>query len=412
MIMTQEYVRSLFPSLSERVYGKPLVYFDNAATSQRPSAVMELEKKIYTVANANVHRAIHKLSVDATGYYEKGREAVENFINADKEKGCVIFTSGATASFNLLATCFSERYLKKGDKVLITEAEHHSNIVSWQIACARCGAGIAVLPVDGRGQISLEQYAGMLDGSVKLVSVAHVPNVLGVVNPVKEMIEMAHAKGIPVAVDGAQGIVHSKVDVKEMDCDFYIFSGHKIYAPCGTGILYGKREYLDEMPPFMGGGDMVDTVSFERTTYAELPLKYEAGTPNFVGQACFAPALELAAAMRDDENLQTLQCGMTEYMLEKLLAVDGLHLWGNPRRIEEKAPVFSFTVDGTHPSDIAQILDKTGIAVRSGLMCAEPLVKKFSQVGMLRASLLPYNTRDEIDYFIKNLTRVITMLKQ
>lgn len=412
MNITQEYIRTLFPALSERVYGKPLVYFDNSATSQRPSAVMELEKKIYAESNANVHRAMHFLSVEATEYYEKGREAVEKFINADKKEGCVIFTSGATASFNLLASCFCERYLKKGDRILLTEAEHHSNIVPWQIACARCGAEVAVLPVDERGCISLEQYEKMLDGRVKLVSLAHIPNVLGVVNPIGEMIEIAHSKGIPVAVDGAQGIVHSKVDVKALDCDFYIFSGHKIYAPCGTGILYGKRKYLEEMPPYMGGGDMVDTVSFEKTTYAELPLKYEAGTPNFAGQACFAPALSLAAAIRDDEGLQSIQRELTAYMLEKLLPIDGLHLWGNPLDISAKAPVFSFTVDGTHPSDIAQILDKTGIAVRSGLMCAEPVVRKFSQVGMLRASLLPYNTRDEIDYFITNLTRVVRMLKQ
>lgn len=412
MSMTQEYIRTLFPALSERVYGKPLVYFDNSATSQRPSAVMELERKIYAQSNANVHRAMHRLSIEATDYYEKGREAVEKFINADKENGCVIFTSGATASFNLLATCFCERYLKSGDKVLITGAEHHSNIVPWQIACGRCGAELVVLPVDERGTISLEEYWKMLDGKVRLVSAAHVPNVAGVVNPIAGMIEMAHAKSIPVAVDGAQGIVHSKVDVKALDCDFYIFSGHKIYAPCGTGILYGKRKYLEEMPPYMGGGDMVDTVSFEKTTYAELPLKYEAGTPNFVGQACFAPALELAAALRDDEGIQAIQRGMTAHMLEKLLSIDGLHLWGNPRDISVKAPVFSFTVDGTHPSDMAQILDKTGIAVRSGLMCAEPFVRKFSQVGMLRASLLPYNTVDEIDYFITNLVRVIKMLKQ
>lgn len=411
MEITKEYIRSLFPALSQQVYGKNLVYFDNAATSQRPQSVIDLHNGICLRSNANVHRAVHKLSVDATGFYEKGREAVCRFINADENAGSVIFTSGATASFNLLATCFTERYIQKGDKVLITEAEHHANIVSWQIALARKGAQLVVLPVNGRGEVSFEQYCGMLDNHVRIVSVAHISNVLGVVNPVKEMIGAAHAKGIPVAIDGAQGIVHADVDVQELDCDFYIFSGHKIYAPCGTGILYGKKKYLEEMPPYMGGGDMVDTVSFERTTFAELPLKYEAGTPNFPAQACFAPALELASAIREDAVMQDEERALKEYMMEKLLGVEGLRLYGNPADIASKVPVFSFTVDGTHPSDIAQILDKTGIAVRSGLMCAEPLVKKFSQVGMLRASLLPYNTKDEVDYFIKNLVRVISMLK-
>lgn len=411
MEITKEYIRSLFPALSQQVYGKNLVYFDNAATSQRPQSVIELQNGLYSRSNANVHRAMHKLSVDATGFYERGRDAVSRFINADENAGSVIFTSGATASFNLLAACFTQKYIREGDKVLITEAEHHSNIVSWQIALAAKGAHLVVLPVDERGQISLERYCGMLDDRVRLVSVAHISNVLGVVNPVKEMIVAAHAKGIPVALDGAQGIIHANVDVQDLDCDFYIFSGHKIYAPCGTGILYGKKKYLEEMPPYMGGGDMVDTVSFERTTFASLPLKYEAGTPNFAGQACFAPALELASAIREDAGMQDGERELKEYMMEKLLGVAGLHLYGNPVDIAEKAPVFSFTVDGTHPSDMAQILDKTGIAVRSGLMCAEPLVRKFSQVGMLRASLLPYNTKDEVDYFIKNLTRVVSMLK-
>lgn len=411
MAMTQQYLRSLFPALSEKVYGRELVYFDNAATSQRPGGVLEMHERIYTQCNANVHRAVHKLSIDATSLYEEGRAAVGRFINADDEAGCVIFTSGATAAFNLLATCFSRRYLSQGDRVLVTAAEHHSNIVPWQIACSLCGAQLEVLPVDERGGVSLQEYEKMLDNRVKLVSVTHVSNVLGVVMPVGEMISIAHSKGIPVAVDGAQGIVHTKVDVRQMDCDFYIFSGHKIFAPCGTGVLYGKRKYLEEMPPYMGGGDMVESVSFDGTTYAALPLKYEAGTPNFAGQACFAPALELATAIRDDEGLQAAERRLTGYMTEKLLSVEGLHLYGNPADISDKVPVFSFTVEGAHPSDIAQILDKTGVAVRSGLMCAEPLVKGFSATGMVRASLLAYNTTDEIDVFMESLNRVLKMLK-
>lgn len=411
MNIIQEHIRSQFPALSEKVYGKRLIYFDNAATSQRPQAVLDFQNETYVHANANIHRAVHKLSQDATALYEQGRRAVEKFLNVDTSEGAVIFTSGATASFNLLASCFGRRYLAQGDKVLITEAEHHSNIVPWQMVCRSCGATLSVLPVDECGRVSLREYEKLLDNRVKIVSITQISNVLGIINPVKEMIFMAHSKGIPVAVDGAQGVVHTRVDVTDLDCDFYVFSGHKIYAPCGTGVLYGRRSLLEEMPPYMGGGDMVDSVSFGRTTYAGLPLKYEAGTPNFAGQACLTPALEFAGALRDDPSVQEADREMTEYMMERLLKVNGLHLYGNTGDIADKVPVFSFTVEGTHPSDMAQILDKTGIAVRSGLMCAEPLITKFSEVGMLRASLLPYNTKDEIDCFIGNLERVVAMLR-
>lgn len=404
-------MRSRFPILQTQVYGKRLVYFDNAATSQRPVGVLDLQNRICAESNANIHRAMHKLSIDATEYYEEGRRAVERFINADKAGGCVVFTSGATAAFNLLATCFTERYISEGDKVLVSEAEHHSNIVPWQIALARKGAELVVLPVDDRGGLRMDLLDGMLDERVKLVSIAHVSNVLGIVNPVDTIIAKAHAKGIPVALDGAQGIVHTDVDVQKLDCDFYIFSGHKIYAPTGTGVLYGKRRFLEEMPPFMGGGDMVDTVSFARTTYAELPLKYEAGTPNYVAASCYAPALELAETLRGSASVRENERMLVRRMYDVLHSVDGLHVWGEPEDEALKTPVFSFTVEGTHPTDIAQLLDKMGVAVRSGLMCAEPLVKRFSETGMVRASLLPYNTAEEVEIFGKSLKRAVDMLR-
>jgi cysteine desulfurase/selenocysteine lyase len=323
----------------------------------------------------------------------------------------VVFTSGATAAFNLLATCFSARYIQKGDQILISEAEHHSNIVPWQLACERTGAELVVVPVEEDGTLSVAEVEKRLTNRVKLVSIAQISNVLGVVNPMQEIIAAAHAKGIPVAVDGAQGVVHATCDVQTLDCDFYIFSGHKIYAPTGTGILYGKRRFLEEMPPYMGGGDMVDTVSFARTTYNTLPLKYEAGTPNFTGQACFVPALELADTLRHSADVKAQDRAIVAYLAEALPRIDGLRIFGLPDDLSTKIPLFSLTVEGTHPSDLAQILDKLGIAVRSGWMCAEPLVRRFSDRGMLRASFLPYNTMAEAEAFVAGLQRAVKMLK-
>ncbi|MBQ6437052.1 MAG: SufS family cysteine desulfurase [Bacteroidales bacterium] len=404
-------IRNHFPGLQNTVYGRPLVYLDNAATSQRPAEVLALQKQLGECENANIHRAVHKLSQDATDRYEAGRSAVMRFLNVDPAVGCVVFTSGATAAFNLLATCFSARYLKAGDQILISEAEHHSNLVPWQMACVRTGAELVVVPVDADGTLSLREVEKRLSGRVKLVSIAQISNVLGVVNPVREIIAAAHAKGIPVAIDGAQGVVHAACDVQALDCDFYIFSGHKIYAPTGTGVLYGKRRFLDEMPPYMGGGDMVDTVSFEHTTYNELPLKYEAGTPNFTGQACFAPALELADTLRNNADVKAMERAIVAYLAEELPRIEGLKIFGLPADLATKIPLFSLTVEGTHPSDLAQILDKLGIAVRSGWMCAEPLVRRFSDRGMLRASFLPYNTMEEAESFVAGLKRAIKMLK-
>ena len=401
-----EHLRSLVPALDQEIYGKKLIYFDNAATSQRPQAVIDLIDRMNNKVNANIHRAIHRLSDEATQLYEESREAVREFINAQK-RGEVIFTSGTTHSINLVASSFAAKYLKKGDVILISEAEHHSNIVPWQLACEKTGALLKVIPVDYHGRIEMSIYESLLDERVKLVSVAHISNILGVVNPVKKMIEVAHKYDIPVLIDGAQGIVHERVDVCDLDCDFYVFSGHKVYAATGTGILYGKERWLEGMPPYMGGGDMVDTVTFEKTTYASLPLKFEAGTPNFVGASTFKPAFEYAKECRSKE-VKDYEHDVKQYLYKELLSINGLKLYGID---ENKIPLFSFTVDGVHHSDIAQMLDKFGVAVRSGLMCAEPLIRRFNEHGMVRVSLAPYNTKEEAILFIDYLNRVINMLK-
>lgn len=395
--------REQFPVLRREVYGRKLVYFDNAATMQKPDSVIEMQARLSRDSNANVHRAVHRLSSEATDLYEAGREAVRTFIGAE-DRGNIILTSGATASLNLLATSFSQRYFTPGSKVLVSLAEHHSNIVPWQMACQRTGAVLEVIPVNGGGEIGLEELEKRLDGSVKIISVAHISNVLGVVNPVREITALAHSRGIPVAVDGSQGIVHEKVDVKDIGCDFYAFSGHKIYAPTGTGVLYGKKELLEEMPPVWGGGEMVDTVTFEHTTYAGLPVKFEAGTPNFTGAACFVPALKAAEEAVMDPDI-------VPFLAEELQKIEGLKIYGLPDDLTRKAPLFSFTVEGAHPEDMAHILDKLGIAVRSGLMCAEPLIRTYSSTGMLRASIAPYNTMEECEYFIRSLRKVIGMLR-
>lgn len=406
-------VRSQFPALDRQIYGKSLIYFDNAATAQRPRSVLELQQRMCVEANGNIHRAIHRLSADATALYEAGREAVRSFINAPAREN-VIFTSGTTASINLVASSFSDRYLQAGDRILLSEAEHHSNLVSWQLACERHGATLEVLPVDEDGEISLtglEQRLQAAERRIKLVALAHISNVLGVINPVREVIDIAHRYAVPVLLDGAQGVVHAAVDVQALNCDFYVFSGHKIYAPTGIGVLYGKRKWLDAMPPYMGGGEMIETVTFEKTTYASLPLKFEAGTQNYVAAACMAPALELARQMAEDPTLQAAQRTMRDYLLEELRKIDGLRLYGTPREAERKIPLFSFTVEGAFAADLAQILDKMGIAVRSGHMCAEPLLRRYGQTSMLRASLAPYNTLAECESFVASLRRAIKMLR-
>ena len=406
-------VRTLFPALDRQVYGKPLIYFDNAATAQRPQAVLALQQRICVEANGNIHRAVHKLSADATDLYEAGREAVRRFINAPAREN-VVFTSGSTASINLVATCFTARYVKAGDRILISAAEHHSNLVPWQLACERAGASLEVLPVDEAGEISLEDLDHRLhaaEGRIKLVAVTHASNVLGIVNPVQEIVAIAHKYGVPVLLDGAQGVVHVPVDVQALDCDFYAFSGHKIYAPTGIGVLYGKTRWLGEMPPYMGGGEMISEVTFEKTTYAPLPLKFEAGTQNFVAAACMAPALETARLMAEDAEVEANLTAMRDYLLTELPSIDGLRIYGTPHDAARKLPLFSFTVEGAFPVDIAQILDKMGIAVRSGHMCAEPLLRRYGQTSMLRASLAPYNTLSECEAFVAALHRAVNMLR-
>ena len=405
--------RPLFPALEQEIYGKPLIYFDNAATAQRPRSVLELQERMSVEANGNIHRAVHRLSADATGLYEAGREAVRAFIHAPGREN-VVFTSGTTASINLVASCFGERYLSPGDRILLSEAEHHSNLVSWQLACGRHGASLEVLPVDENGEISLETLEERLQaaqGRIKLVALAHVSNVLGIVNPVADVVEIAHRHAVPVLLDGAQGVVHAPVDVQALNCDFYAFSGHKIYAPTGIGVLYGKRKWLDAMPPYMGGGEMIESVSFEKTSYAPLPLKYEAGTQNFVAAACMEPALALARRMAEDPVLQDAQRTMRDYLLEELGRIDGLRLYGTPRDPAQKVPLFSFAVEGAFAGDLAQILDKMGIAVRSGHMCAEPLLRRYGQTSLLRVSLAPYNTLAECERFVASLRRAIKMLR-
>ena len=404
-----DHIRELFPTLSRKVYGKDLVYFDNAATSQRPQAVIDEWNRISSESNANIHRAVHRLADEATQAYEQARDAVKEFLNAEAREE-IIFTSGTTAAVNLVAFCFGEAFVKEGDEVIVTEAEHHSNIVPWQMMCRRKGAILKVLPIDDSGHLRVEMLDDILTERTRIMAVTHISNVLGIINPVKDIIDKCHSKGIPVLVDGAQGAVHCKVDVRDLGCDFYVLSGHKLYAATGTGVLYGKREWLDRMPPYMGGGEMVGTVSFEETTYAPLPMKYEAGTQNFASAATLKPALELVNLLSDNK-LEDYNNKIRDYLLEYFLSDERIRLFGVPRGTsEEKIPLFSFVVEGVHHEDLALILDKMGIAVRSGQMCAEPLMDRFGVTGMLRASLAPYNTMEEAEYFVKCLNRAIDML--
>ena len=405
-----EEIRSLFPALSRKVYGKDLVYFDNAATSQRPQSVIDMWTKITSESNANIHRAVHRLADEATQAYEQARDSVRDFINA-RSREEIIFTSGTTAAVNLVAFSFGEAFVKEGDEIVVTEAEHHSNIVPWQMMCKRKGAVLKVLPIDDSGHLRTEMLDEILSDKTRIMAVTHISNVLGLIKPVKEIIEKCHASGIPVLIDGAQGVVHSKVDVQDLDCDFYVFSGHKLYAATGTGVLYGKKELLDAMPPYMGGGEMVGTVSFEETTYAPLPMKFEAGTQNFASAATLKSAIEFTNLLNDNELVDKLD-KIRDYLLDYLRSDERITLYGVPRGTnEEKIPLFSFTVKGIHHEDLALILDKMGIAVRSGQMCAEPLMTRFGVTGMLRVSLAPYNTLEEAEYFIRCLDKAIKMLQ-
>lgn len=418
LIMDVSEVRQFFPALERQVYGKPLVYFDNAATVQRPQQVMDEWLRMTSVCNANIHRAVHLLAEEATSSYEDARETVARFINAPN-KNQIIFTSGVTASINLVAFSFGEAFVSENDEVIVTQAEHHSNIVPWQMMCQRKKAILKVLPVDDKGHLKTEMLEQLLTDRTRIVAVTHISNVLGIVNPIKEIIGICHRHNVPVLVDGAQGIVHCKVDVQDLDCDFYAFSGHKVYAATGTGVLYGKKNLLEAMPPYMGGGEMVGTVKFNATTYAPVPLKFEAGTQNIAGTSTLKPALELAAKLNSDSSLAEYADNVRDFLLYSFMSDDRIRLYGIPvgrknddcgKSQEEKIPLFSFSVKGVHHEDLALVLDKMGIAVRSGQMCAEPLMDRYGVTGMLRASLAPYNTMEEAEYFIKCLDKAIKML--
>ena len=403
-------IRNHFPILSEKLPGgQDLVYLDNAATSQRPNEVIDKYLQLSTRYNANIHRAVHYLAVEATDQYEKTREAVKDFIGAESAKE-IIFTSGTTASINTVAYSYGEVFIGRGDNIIVSQAEHHSNIVPWQLLAERKGAEIRVLPVDDDGRLRIELLPGLIDKYTRLIAVCHISNVLGLVNPVREIAEIAHKRGVHVLVDGAQGIVHENVNVKDLDCDFYVFSGHKMYAVPFTGVLYGKKEILDCMPPFLGGGEMIESVSLENgTTFAPLPGKFEAGTQNISGTPTLTAAIDLCKQFRDKEIVANQQ-KIAEYVMDALMSDERITLYGVPRGNISKIPLFSFTVKGAHHEDLALILDKMGIAVRSGQMCAEPLMDRFGVTGMVRASFAAYNTLEEARYFIKSLDRAIKML--
>jgi len=399
-------IRKHFPALEQQVNGKRLVYLDNGATAHKPQAVIDLINQMNSRTNGNIHRAVHELSAQTTALYESAREDIKEYLNAAHREE-IIFTSGTTASINLVAYSFASRYINKGDAILISESEHHSNIVPWQMACESRGAELRVIPVDENGNLILESLDKLLDSTVKIVAITQVSNVLGIINPIEEVISKAHSRGIPVLIDGAQGIVHSKVDLQKLDCDFYAFSGHKIYGPTGIGVLYGKKRILDLMPPWMGGGDMVETVTFQKTTYAPLPLKFEAGTPNFIGAAALGETIRFMNQI-DMESVSVYEKEIVVFLKEELVKIEGLRIHGNANN---KIPLFSITIDGAHPSDLAMIMDKMGIALRSGQMCAEPLMKRYGAEAMLRASFGMYNTTEEAQFFLDGLKRAVKMLR-
>lgn len=399
-----EKVRADFPILEETVYGKRLVYLDNGATSQRPRRVVEKMDEYYLRYNSNVHRGVHFLSNKCTDANEEARETVRRFINAASDKE-VIFTRGTTESINLVAFSFGEAFIREGDEIVVTEMEHHANIVPWQMLCQRKGAILKVIPFKDNGELDLSKLDEVLAGRVKLVGVAYVSNVLGTVNPVDEIIRRAHAVGARVLVDGAQAIQHIPVDVQALDCDFFVFSGHKIYGPTGVGVLYGKEALLNEMPPWQGGGEMIREVKFEKTTYNELPFKFEAGTPDFIGVIGLGEAIKYVEALGLRE-MATYEHDLLQYAMAQMRGIPGMRFFGEA---VAKSSVISFALGDLHHSDVGILLDKLGIAVRTGQLCAEPTVQHFGVTGMVRASLGMYNTQEEIDIFCEGLRKVAQM---
>ena len=399
-------IRADFPILGREVNGRPLVYFDSGATAQKPMSVIRLTDELMSEHNANIHRGVHHLSGRMTDMYEQAREQVRRFIGAEHASE-VIFTSGATASINLVAYAWSERFLRAGDNIVVSEMEHHSNIVPWQLAAMRHGAELRVLPFDERGELCMERLADLIDERTRLVAVTEASNTLGTCSDLRPIIDAAHAVGAVVMVDGCQGVVHGGGDVAAKGYDFYAFSGHKLYGPTGTGVLYGRRELLEAMPPFMGGGDMVDKVTFAKTTYAPLPLKYEAGTSNFVGAVGLAEAIKYVEQV-GVEAIDEYEQSLLKIMTERLLSIDGLRIYGEAQK---KCPIVSFTVDGTHPYDVGMILDKLGVAIRTGHHCAEPVMTHYGVTGMCRASIGMYNTVEEVEILARGIERAAMMLK-
>ena len=399
-------IRKEFPILDREVYGRKLVYLDSGATAQKPEAVLRAVDQLHRELNANIHRGVHYLSEQATERYEEARAEVARFVGA-AEKEEIVFTAGATASINLVAYAWSERFLQAGDNILISELEHHSNIVPWQLAAQRKGAEIRVLPFDDEGRLMVEKLPTLLDARTKLLAVTQASNTLGTRPDLRPIIEAAHAVGAVVLVDGCQGVVHGGVDVQALDCDFYAFSGHKLYGPTGIGVLYGKRALLEAMPPFMGGGDMVDRVSFEKTTFAPVPLKFEAGTANYIGAIGLAEAIRFLRSL-DMEAVEAHEQELLRYATEQLQRIEGLRIYGTT---PNKCAILSFNVEGVHGYDMGMSLDKLGIAIRTGQHCAEPVMHHFGVQGMCRASLALYNTREEIDALVRGVERAVRMLR-
>lgn len=397
-------IREDFPILSRTVYGKPLIYLDNGATTQKPKCVVDAIVDEYYSVNANVHRGVHFLSQQATNLHEASRETVRKFINA-RSISEIIFTRGTTESINLVASSFTDAFMKEGDEVIVSVMEHHSNIVSWQIQALRKGIVLKVIPMNDRGELLIDEYEKLFTPRTKLVSVAHVSNVLGTINPVKQIASIAHAHNVPVLIDGAQGIPHMKVDVQDIDADFYVFSAHKIYGPTGIGVLYGKEELLDKMPPYQGGGEMIKNVSFEGTTFNELPFKFEAGTPDYVGSTAMAKALDYVSAIGID-NIAAHEHELTMYAMQRMKEVPGMRIFGEA---EHKGGVISFLVGDIHHFDMGTLLDRLGIAVRTGHHCAEPLMHRLGIEGTVRASFGMYNTKEEVDALVAGIERVSKM---
>ena len=399
-----EKIREDFPILSRTVYNKPLVYLDNGATTQKPRCVVESITDEYYSVNSNVHRGVHFLSQQATNLHEASRETVRRFINA-RSTSEIVFTRGTTESINLVAATFADSQMKEGDEVIVSVMEHHSNIVSWQLQAARKGIVLKVIPMNDKGELLIDEYEKLFSSRTRIVSVAHVSNVLGTVNPVKEIIKIAHAHGVPVLVDGAQSIPHLPVDVQDLDADFFVFSGHKVYGPTGIGVLYGKENWLDRLPPYQGGGEMIKNVSFEKTTFNELPFKFEAGTPDYIGSTALAKALDYVSAIGMDE-IAAYEHELTDYAIARMKEIEGMCIFGEA---EQRGGVISFLVGNIHHLDMGTLLDRLGIAVRTGHHCAEPLMRRLGIEGTVRASFGLYNTKAEVDALVAGIARVSRM---